>query len=597
MDDFMEQKLTWKLSHILKKEDFESEYKSAENSISHLNKFYETLSPSMNGDEFREAILSIDGLAEKIARLTDMPALMVAADAQSKEGKSLQGRARELEIKYQAASIRLWNWIRGKESNYNGVLDEENAKRLFMQVPGLDYVLTHTREGAKYALGNEEESLSSTRNLYQIGRLLDQRNEIETGLAFQFIPRDADKPLTFGTIAGLMEYALSPHATDREGAYRTLLGRYKEKLGDFFSIYEEIVNNWHNETVNRGYPKPISIRNFSNHIPDKVVDELLVACRQNLGVFKDYLKFKAKKLGMEKLRRFDLYAPINAKKQEYIPFQEAKKMVLSAFSDFSESFANKAEQIFSEGHIDNLPREGKESISFCASVAPKITPYISLEYSGKKEDVMVLAYELGHGIHSLCCSHLPYLSYDATIPVTETAAIFAELLVFEKLLSNAKNDEERQMLLSNKISNSMDNILKGTILTDFEIMAHEAVISGKGAEEISGIYLDTFRSYLGDVLDIDPVFRYEWPYISYIYDSPFYCYAYSLEMLALKMYETYKQDSKRGAERIESFLSLGGSKSFNELLKEGGIEMPLAEALQSSLGIIRGWQDMLEKSS
>ena len=62
---------------------------------------------------------------------------------------------------------------------------------------------------------------------------------------------------------------------------------------------------------------------------------------------------------MDKLRRYDLYAPVSESDKSYA-FEQAADLVLDTLNGFSPQLAAYARQVFEDGHLDSEIRKGKE---------------------------------------------------------------------------------------------------------------------------------------------------------------------------------------------------------------------------------------------
>ena len=182
-------------------------------------------------------------------------------------------------------------------------------------------------------------------------------------------------------------------------------------------IYANRVRDWYNEQVTvRGYHSPITVRNVANDVPDAAVDALLDVCRGNAGVFQRYFKLKARWLGLEKLRRYDIYAPLAASDAK-VEYDKAVDMVLDTFRHFHPQVADQALRVFEQDHIDSEVRKGKRGGAFCATVLPSQTPWVLVNYTGKVRDVATIAHELGHAIHSMAAENHSLLTQHPSLPL------------------------------------------------------------------------------------------------------------------------------------------------------------------------------------
>ena len=372
----------------------------------------------------------------------------------------------------------------------------------------------------------------------------------------------------------------------REAAYRTLLGKYdayKDLIGE---IYRNLITDWREENIClRGYKNPLHVRNIGNDIPDKAVEALLNVCERNEPLFQRFFELKRKKIGLKKMRRFDLYAPLRKKKEKEIPYHEAVTTVLETFQEFSSAFHREASNIIAVNHIHSKVQKNKDTGAFCCSVTAKLNPYVLLNYTGTLRDVSTLAHELGHGIHHNLARGQTEFTFHAPLPLAETASIFSEMVLSERLLK--KYPDRAKDLLFIKLDELYASIIRQAGFVRFEIKAHKMLEEGKTIDEISNVYLQDLRKQLGPKVEVDDIFAYEWCYIPHIFHTPFYCYAYAFgNLLTLALYETYKEKGPAYADKIVDMLAKGGSQSPLEITKEVGADITSEKFWQGGFDVI-----------
>jgi len=577
--------MKWKLDDILKENEFDGLYKEIEKDGEELKKWVKKLSPKMSQDSFKKLLLFEEEIGIKMARLSYLPHLMEAVNQKNKKAKIMKSRAEDLGLNISGEGAKIGLWIQGKRKPF---LDDENAKRLFSVIDDLEYSLTRSRKGAKYSLEEREEEIIRHKDASGTEVLDELREMISTEFSYKIGKKKIKSQ------AELLALVYSPKRELREAAYKALLNKQKENIDKFFAIYQGIVKDWAYEAKLRGYKNSIEVRNWGNDIPNKAVESLLSVCSDNRKVFWQYFDWKAKELGLKKLKRSDIYAPLIKIDKNY-SFEQAKKLVLDAFGEFSENFYNGAQKIINDEHIDVNPGENKRSGAFCATVEPKISPYIMLNFTGKSRDLSTLAHELGHGVHSLLANkHLASVQ-QANLPLAETASTLAELVLFEKMLSIEKNKKIKKAWLAEKMADAYATICRQNYFVKFEIEAHKRMAEGLNSEKLSMMYLKNLREQFGNSVEIEPIFAYEWSYISHIFESPFYCYAYNFgELLSYSLFMKYKQD-KSFLKKIEKLLSTGGSKNPVELLKGVGVKIEEKEFWQKGFDVVKNWQKELER--
>jgi oligoendopeptidase F len=471
-------------------------------------------------------------------------------------------------------------------------LDEQNAARLTEAAPAVyrEY-LRHKRIVARHALSEPEEKIINTLEVTGTGALVKIYDKMSSGFEFEMKVKRGKKTITkkFDNKEKLVSLVRSVRPEEREAAYRSLFSVYKKQSGILGEIYQNIVLEWRNEGISmRGYQSPISVRNIANNLDDQTVEALLSACRRNSRVFHEYFREKACMLGMKKLRRFDLYAPLSTKRSgKKFAYGKAVSTVLDTFGDFDQQVRGLAERVFAESHVDSVIRKGKRGGAFCHTVSPSITPYVLLNFDGRTRDVSTLAHEFGHAIHSMLAAGLPITVSHAPLPLAETASVFSEMLLNERLMEKMTK-KERQLLLAEQIDDMYATIMRQAYFTLFEIDAH-AAIGEKNAtiDRLSEIYSNNLKEQFGDSVAISPEFSWEWTYIPHFYHTPFYCYAYSFgNLLVLSLYQRYRHEGRQFVPKYLDILAAGGSRKPEELLKEAGLDITREEFWQQGFDLV-----------
>jgi oligoendopeptidase F len=583
----------WNLDDIVKLDDFETLYKKTEKQILDYANIFEKLNPDMTEQEFVDYTKFHEEVVENLHKLGSRPALMEAADQKDSLALKLKNQVKDLEIKFSEAVQPISLWLKGKEVQGKEVLDDDNAKRLFASTPDLEYVYNYSRMMGKYSLDEKSENIMTAKDANGVRVITDLRDMIETEFEYDFKPEGGERKIIKNN-AEISSYAYSTNPAERKAAFEARFEQYEKNIDKFFVAYQAVVKDWNYEAKARGFETSIAVRNVANHVDDKSISTLIEVCSNNAGIFQDYFKFKAKELGLEKLTRFDLYAPLGEFNVEY-DYEKAIKLVDESFRGFSNAFADNAQKIIQGNHIDSHPTDTKRGGAFCMTVTPAITPYALLNYTGKMRDVSTLAHELGHGVHSLYANMHSISTQHATLPLAETASTLGEMILFEKILSETKDANTKKQLLSDKLADSYATVCRQNFIVKFEIAAHEAIQKGIEESELSQMWLDNIKEQFGDSVEVDEMFRYEWAYIPHIIHTPFYCYAYNFgELLSMALYAKYKQEGESFVPKIEAILAAGGSQDPKQVLANVGIDMGSADFWQGSFELIKAWQKELE---
>ena len=348
----------------------------------------------------------------------------------------------------------------------------------------------------------------------------------------------------------------------------------------------------------RKYASPIQVRNESNDISDITVQNLIKSVENNTYIFQKFFKLKAKIFNVSKISRYDIYAPIGSEDNENYDFIKAKDLVLEILKDFDAEFYRYGLSIFEHQHIDSDPLRNKSSGAFCATVSPKLKPYILLNFANRKRDVLILAHELGHGIHSIFAEENFPSTQEAPLTLAETASTLTEMLVFDYLYKNEKNINIKKQMLADKITDIYATTCRQIYITKFEIEAHNKIPKGILLNDFNDMYLNNLREQYKDSVLVEDIFKYEWAYIPHIVNSPFYCYAYAFgNLLSLALYKKLKSSNNKFIYNIKEILRAGGSMNPEELLKQNDIDITDDDFWQYGFDQINDWINELAKLS
>ena len=578
----------WDLSELVEGEKsprFEKQIQTLEKQALKFEKIKSKLNPKMSSKQFRSILQQVEEISENMSRIGGYASLSYSSDTQSDEATSLMTKMSKLgsDISNKILFFDLW---------WKTQVDEKNAKRLMKDTGEITEYLSHKRLFAKYALSEAEERIINTLDVTGISALVKLYDKITNSFEYKMKVGNKSKVMTREE---LTNYVRSTNLTIRETAYKTILTKYFDNKGVIGEIYQNIVLNWKDEGIDiRGYKSPISMRNIGNDVDDKTIDTLLAVCKKNSPVFQKFFVQKAKMLKMKKLRRYDLYSPAAANiKEKNYSYDKSVKLVFESLGKFSDTLEGYARRVFTEKHIDSDVRKGKRDGAFCSTLAPKITPFVLVNFTGKSRDVFTLAHELGHAVHSQAAQNRSILVQDAPLPLAETASTFSELLLYDNL-SDKISDDEKKVMLSEKIDDLYATILRQSFFTIFEIDAHKQIGEGTTIDEISKTYLQNLKDQFGNSVILSDDFAIEWSCIPHFYHTPFYCYAYSFgNLLALSLFQRYKKEGKDFVPAYMNILAAGGSKKPEKLLSEYGFDIRSSKFWQEGFDYVKKQVDTL----
>lgn len=579
------QQQRWRLDDLFTSpQEAEQAFQEVEQRVVAIEAWRDKLTPDIPAEQFLALLREMEDLHRLAHRIYGYANLRFSENTQDQEAQNMLGKVRQFMALMGNRLLFFELWWRN--------LDEENAQRLMAAAGDYRYYLEKQRLYRPYTLSEPEEKIINLKDVTGVDALITLYSAITNRYVFRLEVDGEVKELTRGE---LMVYARHHDPDLRARAYQELYRVYGNDGAILGQMYQAVVRDWYNEHVLlRKYPSPISVRNLSNHLPDEVVDTLLEVCRDNAEVFRRFFRLKARVLGMERLRRYDIYAPVTKADKTY-DFATAAQMVLDAFRRFDPRIADLARKVFAEHHLDSEVRQGKSGGAFCSTVTPDLTPWVLVNYQGRADDIATLAHELGHAVHSMLASHHSLFTQHAPLPLAETASTFGEMILIDALLEQESDEAVRRDILFRQVDDNYATILRQAYFALFEKQAHDMVQQGASVEDLAKAYMDNLRDQFGDAVALSDEFRWEWVSIPHIYHAPFYVYAYAFgQLLVLALYRRYKEEGEAFKERYINLLATGGSKPPMEMLAEAGVDVSQAAFWQGGFDIIRGWIDQLE---
>ena len=548
------------------------------------------LSADMGQQELLEVVRQYEALVEQVEVLAAYGYLWFASDTQDQAALDFKNRIEQVltDVQNRVLFFSLW-WKQ---------LDDQAADALLPADPQqADYrhFLQNLRRLRPFTLEERSEQLINLKDADGMDALLTLYSMLTNRLEFHLEVDGDQKVLTRDQ---LVANVYSPDPDRREATYRELFRGFESEATLLGQIYIHRLRDWYGENVQlRGFASPITVRNTANDIPDEAVETLLEVVREKSSVYQRYFRLKAEWLGMERLRRYDLYAPL-AGSQKEIPYSEGVGLVLDTFASFHPELAAKAEQVFAEGHIDSAIRKGKKGGAFCYTVLPSQTPWLLANYTGRVRDVATLAHELGHAIHSMMAADHSVLAQHPVLPLAETASVFAEMLLTDRLLAEEQDPLVRRELLASAADDIYATVLRQAFFVRFEIAAHDVVRAGKSVSELNALYQAGLEEQFGDSVEIGPEFQHEWITIPHIYQTPFYCYAYSFgQLLVLALYRRYKEEGEAFIPGYLELLAAGGSQRPQEILSKVGVDITDPDFWRGGFSVVEDLIDQMEAAT
>jgi oligoendopeptidase F len=325
----------------------------------------------------------------------------------------------------------------------------------------------------------------------------------------------------------------------------------------------------------RSYPSWISARNLSNEASDESVEALVQAVRGRYELPQRWYKLKARLLGIDRLADYDRSAAL-AKDETRIGWSEGRELVESTYADFSPELGDLVRQFFEDRWIDAPVREHKRGGAFCAYTVPSVHPYVMLNWTARRRDVLTLAHELGHGVHAALARPQGVLQQSTPLTLAETASVFGEELVFGRLLEQTSDPEARLSLLAESIEGQIATVFRQIAMNRYEHALHTARRDeGELAvDRIGELWRETQAELFGDAVEMSEGYSTWWSYVPHFINTPGYVYAYAYgQLLALSVYRRYEEEGEGFVPAYLDLLRAGGSRSPEELGQMVGVDL------------------------
>jgi len=324
----------------------------------------------------------------------------------------------------------------------------------------------------------------------------------------------------------------------------------------------------------RGYPTWLSSRNLANETTDEAVEALIHATTSRYDLPQRYYRLKARLLGLERIEHYDRFAPISSDATK-VSWDEARTVVVDAYSDFSEEAGSVVARFFDDNWIDGPVRPDKRTGAFCATTIPEVHPYVLMNYTGDRRAILTLAHELGHGLHGVLAQPLGYINSSTPLTTAETASVFGEALTFERLLGQEDDPHRRLDLLTGRIEDAIATTFRQIAMNRFEDAVHtERRGAGELAPERFGeLWLECQSTLFGESVGLDGYTPW-WSYIPHFTGAPGYVYAYAFGYLfSLAIYRRYVLEGEAMVEPYLDLLRAGGSRTPEELARLVGLDL------------------------
>jgi oligoendopeptidase F len=438
------------------------------------------------------------------------------------------------------------------------------------------HFLERLRREVPHQLSEVEEKLIIEKDQFGVQAWEELQTKWLNTRMFEVQVEGVKKTLPFGEAYGLLPH---PDRATRESANKAIFGLVGKDGEIFSSAFRNICNDWLSVCERRKYDSPVHASLIANDVDQKTLDNLLKAIEDNVGLYQRYLKLKAKIMKMPKLGCHDVVAPLPDAPDIKFGFDRAKDLVIRAYSKFDEDYAFAVRDMFARRHIDSSPRFGKQNGAFCAGWYNGKSAFMLQSFNGRLNDIYTLAHELGHATHDYYFTRNQTIM-NGRIPmvVAETASIFGELLLTDLLISEAKSNMEKKVILCKVLDGAGRVIFLVTARAWFEQRVYDAIKKGEYLDykTASEYWVAARNKAYGDTVDWFSELEAEWGIAPHYFMANFrfynYPYVYA-QLFVYALYQKYREEGKAFVPKMKQILSAGSSLSPVEIGKIVGFDV------------------------
>jgi oligoendopeptidase F len=394
------------------------------------------------------------------------------------------------------------------------------------------------------------------------------------------------KTLPYGEIIGLYEHQ---NRDLRKRAHQIVYGNLGKDEIVWSSALRSVFSDHLTMCKFRKWPSPMTQSYISNDVDEETITALMNTMERNVGVYRNYLRLKAKAMSLAKLGNWDIDAPLPHTPEKKYTWSEARQIVVDAYTVFDKEVANWIDEMYERCHIDGQVRAGKRSGAFCATWHAGQSAYILQSFNGIMGDLFTQAHELGHAMHAYLGTRAQKPSnYEIGSCIAETGSIFGELLLADKLLSKVNTKEEQQAILAVVLDGFGGAAYQVSTRVWFESMLYDAIEKSKflDGEKISELWVKARERMYGDSVEWLPEMKWWWTMKLHFYMANYryynYPYVYA-QLFVYAMYRLYKEQGKEFVPKLKALLSAGSSRSPRDLAADIGFDVTTEEFWQKGI--------------
>ena len=560
----VDKKDLWALENVYATDDlWEKDYKEADKNASFPLKYKGKLADKA---KLLELLKKSDEIEITLEKLYSYARMRLDQDSSDNFYAAMTDRAQALFVKYSAACSFINPELCALDEKYIDSLVSDP------DFSDYDYMLKGVLRKKLHTLSEKEEKLLSMAQspLSQFQTAFTKIDNVDVRTGSVRVNGKTVK-LTHGTYAQMLQ---NPDQKVRKQAFTTYYKGYEQLLSTITAVYAGSVKSDVFSATARGYSGCLEQAMFNENVPECVYTNLLDSVNRNCKYVHDYVAYRKKALGVERLNMYDMYVPIVEGAELSLPFEEAFELVKKGLAVLGDEYQALLQKARSDRWMDVYETDNKRSGAYSWG-SYSTAPFVLLNYSSTIHDVFTIAHELGHSMHSYYSNHTqPYSKAGYAIFVAEVASTVNEVLLLKYLLGVTTDKKMKKYLLSYYLDMFRTTLYRQTMFAEFEKISHDMEQNGKPLtpKSLSDAYLKLNKKYYGPAVTHNKQIAFEWARIPHFYNS-FYVYKYATGITsAVNIAHSILSDNSF-VSQYKKFLSAGGSDSPYEILKIAGVDL------------------------
>ena len=401
---------------------------------------------------------------------------------------------------------------------------------------------------------------------------------------------------------GYSRWRASPDRAERKRVFDAYWGKWSEYRNSVGLVLNSHLQTQAALARARQFDSVLEREFFNDNLPPAVYETLVSEVNAALPTLHRYFRLRARMLGVEDMRYYDIYPPLVSLDREF-DIDTSMQITLDAMEVLGEDWVSMQSAAMRERWMHVYPQQGKRSGAYMNGSAYDVHPYLLLNHNDDYDSLSTLAHEWGHAMHTLYAQQTqPFETADYATFIAEIPSTSLELILLQYMLEHAASADERLYYLGSALENLRGTFFRQTMFAEFELALYSAVEAGEALSgtRISELYGEILRRYHGHdegVVTIDDLYTHEWMFVPHFYYN-MYVYQYATSLTAgTALYARIVEDQESGVENYKNLLRAGGSDYPYELLANAGVDLatsqPYIAVVQQMNRIMDEMEDLL----